>query len=105
MSFDEGQGMLEEWLRDDSLKFIGDIIGKEMDSVKAAFTMGIDAITPKFLDDWTFETNVGCVARAEVPFLFEILCDASQTRVAQVKNKIKKADDVSFFLFPRRFSV
>jgi hypothetical protein len=65
------------------------VVGKEMDGVKAAFSMTVDEVTPEFLTNWSFSGSIEDVIKDSAPTLMKILLEAAQTGRARDNNTIK----------------
>jgi hypothetical protein len=90
----EGRKRLEDWIRGPGSELVERVVEEEMDSVKRSLTTNLVDITPQYIDCWTLEGTVGSIAKTKALFLTGILMSAGQTRTAQEKNKLKRADAV-----------
>ena len=103
VEFPEGKSKMQTWMRGPGFEIITSIIEDEMDSLKEKFRLPAAAMTPTYIDRWSFGSAIGHLTQQYAPFLTQILMQAGQDKVARAKNKKKTPEIVSpihhFYIF------
>jgi len=85
---------MQAWMRGWGCDVFADIIDSEMDILKENFKLPATDVTPQYVDNWSFESTIGCTTKQHAPILMQILMRAGQDKKAKERNKKKNPETV-----------
>src|ERR1700722_509224 len=94
METDDGKLRMEMWMRGRGVDLIATVIEREMDSLREKLRLPASAMTPSYVDGWSFKSAIGDLTREDAPVLTGILMRAGQDKKARAKNKKKTPEMV-----------